>query len=213
MAHPNLLDYARVAGRPTPEPSTPVDRRVAKTKNALRVAFIELLGEKDFDKITVQELTERANVTRRTFYLHYETIDAFLGEIALEDFATLFDEMRKAYFDEGEFCYLQFFTDLTMFLDATTRYHRIFTDDVSRTVVTKALENYMDIIVERDGIEVDPLTRAHLVYAISGAAALYTDWYVTGRTLPLERIAEIAQRLAGATTSSLRIELSAQYVR
>lgn len=47
------------------------DLRVQKTYNALSAAFIELLGEKSFEDITVQELCERAVIRRPTFYLHF----------------------------------------------------------------------------------------------------------------------------------------------
>ncbi|MFF5997099.1 TetR/AcrR family transcriptional regulator [Lysinibacillus sp. KU-BSD001] len=48
------------------------DRRVVKTKKEIRQAFTTLLEEKSFDAITVQDLTERANINRGTFYLHYQ---------------------------------------------------------------------------------------------------------------------------------------------
>ena len=56
------------------------DRRVTRTKAALTAALFELLGEKDFSKISVTELTRRADVDRKTFYLHYQTVDEILEE-------------------------------------------------------------------------------------------------------------------------------------
>lgn len=50
---------------------TKVDRRIAKTQEAIKKAFIELMNEKHFDKITLQDISDRANVNRRTIYLHY----------------------------------------------------------------------------------------------------------------------------------------------
>lgn len=57
------------------------DRRVVRTKKALAQALFDLCGEKEFERITVTELTDRANVDRKTFYLHYKSV----GDI-LEDF-------------------------------------------------------------------------------------------------------------------------------
>ena len=57
------------------------DLRVVRTRNALRVAFEELIAETTLDKITVKALTDRAGINRKTFYLHYETIEAFYDEI------------------------------------------------------------------------------------------------------------------------------------
>lgn len=56
------------------------DRRVVRTKAALTAALFELLAEKDFSKISITELTRRADVDRKTFYLHYQSVDELLEE-------------------------------------------------------------------------------------------------------------------------------------
>lgn len=49
-----------------------LDPRVVRTRQFLRDAMVALIGEKGFDAITVQDITERAGVNRATFYLHYK---------------------------------------------------------------------------------------------------------------------------------------------
>jgi AcrR family transcriptional regulator len=64
-----------------PEPQSEhqkVDRRIQRTKLALRSALLELTKEKSFDAISVEEITERANLGRATFYLHYKDKEALL---------------------------------------------------------------------------------------------------------------------------------------
>lgn len=51
--------------------SKAVDRRIPKTQEALKNAVIELMSEKNFDDITIKDLSDRANVSRGTIYLHY----------------------------------------------------------------------------------------------------------------------------------------------
>ncbi|MGC4175584.1 TetR/AcrR family transcriptional regulator [Demequina sp.] len=48
-----------------------MDPRIAKTKDKLQRALLELASEKDLDLVTVRDITERAGVNRTTFYLHY----------------------------------------------------------------------------------------------------------------------------------------------
>lgn len=48
-----------------------VDRRILKSQGAIKNAFIELMSEKKFDEITIQNISDRANVGRRTIYHHY----------------------------------------------------------------------------------------------------------------------------------------------
>ena len=56
----------------------PPDRRVRRTKQRLDDALESLIIEKGYDKITVQDLIDRADVGRSTFYAHYETKDELL---------------------------------------------------------------------------------------------------------------------------------------
>ncbi|MBS5913907.1 MAG: helix-turn-helix transcriptional regulator, partial [Paenibacillus macerans] len=48
-----------------------MDRRIAKTRQAIMEAFVMLMGEKSFEKITIQEIADRANVNRGSVYLHF----------------------------------------------------------------------------------------------------------------------------------------------
>lgn len=49
-----------------------IDRRIQKTRETIKNAFIELLNEKGFWNISVNEVAERADINRGTFYLHYQ---------------------------------------------------------------------------------------------------------------------------------------------
>lgn len=51
-----------------------IDKRVIKTKNAIFEAFKQLVQEKDMSDITISELTQKANITRSTFYMYYNTV-------------------------------------------------------------------------------------------------------------------------------------------
>lgn len=60
-------------------------RNAERTKKWIRRAFIELISEKKtIDKITVNELAERADITKTTFYYHYDDIYAVAEEFENE---------------------------------------------------------------------------------------------------------------------------------
>lgn len=74
-----------------------IDPRVKRTKKMFKDALKELMMvHDDYMDITVKELCEKAGLNRRTFYLHYETIDDVLVDIQ-EDFTIEFYEKTKQY--------------------------------------------------------------------------------------------------------------------
>jgi AcrR family transcriptional regulator len=72
------------------EQSRKQDRRVGRTRDRLGDALVQLIQEKRFDELTVQDVLDRAGVSRSTFYVHYRDkndlflsdVDEFLGAMA-----------------------------------------------------------------------------------------------------------------------------------
>ncbi|WMJ89220.1 TetR/AcrR family transcriptional regulator [Anaerocolumna sp. MB42-C2] len=52
-----------------------MDRRIKKTRQLIMDTFLDLLAEKGFEKITINDIAERADINRGTVYLHY--VDKF----------------------------------------------------------------------------------------------------------------------------------------
>ncbi|WP_329767209.1 TetR/AcrR family transcriptional regulator [Bacillus nitratireducens] len=100
-----------------------VDRRIIKSKEAIKNAFIELMAEKGFDKITVKDICTRADVGNRTFYLHYLDKFDLLDKLVVERIEALktlcaplhdlsFREACIAWFENMEQHYFFFSTML-----------------------------------------------------------------------------------------------------
>jgi AcrR family transcriptional regulator len=67
----------------------PQDARQVRSRNALCGALLELLQETAFDQITIREISARAGTGYATFFRHYPTKEALLGDIAAEEIHTL----------------------------------------------------------------------------------------------------------------------------
>lgn len=57
-----------------------VDRRIIRTRQMLSDALFALIAEHGYESITVQDIAERANIGRATFYLHYHDKEELLAE-------------------------------------------------------------------------------------------------------------------------------------
>lgn len=86
-------------------PSEKQDLRVQKTHKAIRTAFVELLQEKSFENIAVQQILDRALVNRNTFYKYYsgksDLAGAMISELKAE--YSYLIEKRKQIIDLNEF--------------------------------------------------------------------------------------------------------------
>ena len=84
------------------------DPRVVKTRNSLRKALVYLMRREKLEDISVQKITETANITRGTFYLHYKDkkdfIRSAINEILDEFFDQVMVESEDLVFLKGKRC-------------------------------------------------------------------------------------------------------------
>jgi len=74
----------------------PEDRRIRRTRKLLRQGLAELMNEKDFKDITVKEITDRVDLNRGTFYLHYRDTYDLLEKVENELIET-FESLIENY--------------------------------------------------------------------------------------------------------------------
>lgn len=92
-----------------------MDKRVIKTKKALTKALFDLLETNQINELTVSELCRKAAINRRTFYIHYSSIEEIFDDyrdslslqvyralsvknISAEDLLIIFDKILMANF-------------------------------------------------------------------------------------------------------------------
>jgi len=69
------------------------DRRKERTRQLLRDAMMELIVEKGYEDINIQDITDRANVARPTFYLHFSD----KKDLLLSSLREIYDALSKGY--------------------------------------------------------------------------------------------------------------------
>lgn len=97
------------------------DRRVRKSKRAIKQAFIQLLKENNLDRITIQQISDLADVNRGTFYLNYE------------DKYALLDEMEKEQIEE-----IKKFVDIRK-MDLSTKTSDRFIEDFANKIIKNVI--------------------------------------------------------------------------
>jgi AcrR family transcriptional regulator len=89
----------RIANVPPAFPKAPVnesDPRVKRTRVLLQVALVDLMAEKSFDAISVQDIAERATLNRTTFYDHFADKYELFGRYSREWFRKALQERLPA---------------------------------------------------------------------------------------------------------------------
>ena len=148
------------------------DIRVQKTKKAIQDALFSLLNEKPINKITIKELADTANVNRKTFYAHYNSIDGIVNEIEDELIVNLREFLQQCMIDEyGMTPYL-----FILFIDKLYSSNTAFFENMV------SVRNY-HFIAEKIK-KIDPVTRKVILMKTVGSAGLNT-------TIDIDRITEI----------------------
>jgi AcrR family transcriptional regulator len=162
-------------------PKRKLDRRSARTRDRLGDALLELVQEKPFDAITVQDVIDRAGVGRSTFYVHFrDKGDLFLSDADefLEIFATGLSERG----DESE--RLAPVAEFFAHVGENRQLHR-------RLVEAGILHDFLELAhghfargIERRlaevprGRSIAPERRAVVAYALAGAMLSLMSWWL-----------------------------------
>ena len=172
------------------------DLRVIKTRQAILSTFKEMVCEMDYDQITIKELTERAMINRKTFYLHYQDLDELLYLMQAE-IITNFTQREISYrsMDDIKAIIREFFSySATM----PELYERIMCSGsyaTSFAAINNAIMQHR-AITNKGAFSSDPLVD-NIVFAYFGANSplIYRQWVKDGKKMPLEQLIETATAL------------------
>lgn len=104
-----------------------VDRRINKSKKALKEALIVLMKEKEFKKITITEIVDFADLNRGTFYKHYQYKEDLLDEVIEDVFADLKDSYRAPYHNNAMFFEERLSTSAIKIFDHVYKFSNFYT--------------------------------------------------------------------------------------
>lgn len=207
MAQSNAA--VKTANSSTVTSSSSEDRRITRSKKALRAALIELMEEKGLDNITVNDLCTAADLNRGTFYNHFsdkeQLVESFedeimegvaqmqsrMGDITIKDMVSFRVKKRPLPLLVELFDYLREQGD---FLHAVlgpggdVRFGPRLRD----TVCTYLIQT---ILHERYRNDPDPFVRYYVAFYASAYLGVITRWIETGMEEDSNKMALICMRL------------------
>jgi Transcriptional regulator len=173
-----------------------IDRRITKTQESLKNAILELMSEKSFDDITIQELSDRANVSRGTVYLHYldkyDLLDKLIA-VHMDELSDLCFSSADLDYTEAELLWFNYFETHYLFFSTMltskgapsfrTRFHellvRLLNEDICKTEGRND-DFHSDLVIE---------------FFASSIVGIAEWWFLNGKPYPVEVMAEQVGRL------------------
>lgn len=177
-----------------------MDRRVEKTRQAIQDAYISLLLEKKTGKITISEVARKANIDRKTFYLHYDSIEDILRTFCRNMIHQLTEEARRVHLSPQTFSIRVLLEALNLQVEENMEFFRFIS-------LNREYDFFFDEIKERmiDGLmasgqEGFPFSDDELkLYGeifLSGIISAYVRWIREDQPIPIEDLAELVQKAA-----------------
>ena len=183
-----------------PQKVKPEDRRIQRTRQLLQNALSELILEKGYEKVTVQDVIDRANVGRSTFYAHFESLDQLLLS-GFEPLRTQFEDfLSGADFDhEGPWALI-----LAMFQQVQKQQGGYITLTHIQKFLYGYLLDHLKQQLPKRNKNIPPELLAH--YVASSFIALMTWWIDNDYPVPAEKMSEYYRQLVEPGTMAVMME-------
>ncbi|MDY3846623.1 MAG: TetR/AcrR family transcriptional regulator [Eubacteriales bacterium] len=176
----------------TTDKSIKCDRRVIKTKRAIKSAFIKLLSEKNMNNITIKEIADLADVDRKTIYNYYRGTYMIMEEIEAElvdSFMRVTDDLN---FENLVNRPLRVFDTLSDVInDNIELYGELMKIDSSSQIVKKITQYLKEKIKQSlENVHLKDSRRTDFVseYITTGLIAVYQSWFNSDRSYSLEKL-------------------------
>ena len=170
------------------------DRRVIRSKMRMREALISLMQEKLFPEITARDITDRADLNRATFYLHYNNVFDLLEELEEEtvsEFARILENSTWESVLIGKICdYIAENQDLCrcLFLNP---HSDCFTEKLTEIMKRKGQEIRKERGLERDSRQTDYIRH----FISCGAMGMVKRWLAEGMPLSKAEMMDLTEKI------------------
>lgn len=184
------------------------DLRFIKNEREIRKIFREMMAETDYSHITIKELTARAQINRKTFYLHYPSLDHLLSSLQFEIMDPTFRMISETTFPDDVEKIIQHSFRLMAALDPvdkkilSAKGHFLDKKTPSDLIREHYFRKY-DHFAGYDRFESNMI----ITYFSVCLGVIYRQWEVDGQRVPLEEMVPLATRLILHGLSGTRLDI------
>lgn len=175
----------------------PPDRRIQKTRKLLSDALISLIIEKGYDAVTIQDILDRANVGRSTFYAHFENKEHLLlnGQGDFQKLLTHPGRGSRGDSPGPDINFLSLFEHIAenhkLAMAMMVHQRARLVTDFFREVIALKITEYLKKQNQLDAGFIEYLANA----AAAAMISLVSDWLENGMKHSPAQMADVAQSL------------------
>ena len=172
------------------------DLRVQKTRGIIKQTFKEMIMEMKASDIKIKELTDRAMIHRKTFYLHYTCVEALFEDVMQElseKYYEAIDKVREdAPFSEVNRVFFEFMSGLDPYMEKIVcdESYRMFSD------------RFFDAMLSHNRSRHNPYSafskeEQNVINTFLGLSSvnIYRRWVADGKKIPVSRLIELSGSL------------------
>ena len=193
------------------EGGVPVDRRVARTRRNIFYAFFRLVQTKPISEITVSELARHADIDRKTFYLHFQTVEDVYREFVQTIYTQVSEILTEAEergqehqkrIESGEtlerpadvapFDFVWFYDSLNRIMVENLAFFEKLSRDTTFMFLKNDFKNVLkQALMDHDSSLGDYQRSLYAEFIAAGAISLWTDW-LQNKQVPLDQFRDSA---------------------
>ena len=187
------------------------DLRYIKTESLIQNTFKAILLEMDYSQITIRKLVERAQINRKTFYLHYQNLDDLLVNQQISILSNFFKTLPDKWnVDDLE----KFIRKLFLFLANASNVDNKIMSIQGHLTFCKSPSDYIreqmfNYLKSYDNFSKcqDYEANIFVSYLYGSFIMIYSQWIIDGRKIPVENMIQFITKLISKGLSESQLLL------
>ncbi len=177
-----------------------MDKRKQKTREAIRSAYVALLLDKQAPKLTITAIARKANIDRKTFYLHYDTVEDVMLDYNRQIIERLLICLQEYDFFGKGFdvsCFFRAFNqvikeNMAFFQHAAMQYELMEMWDISSRELAERLTELYEahVLIKPEVLYV------YIRFLLAGTQEIYREWLKGNLHFSLDELGRIATDIA-----------------